>query len=139
MTNTTITEGQPTPSFCLPDHTGKTVCLEDFRGKWLVLYFYPRDNTSGCTREAQDFTALKNDFEAEGARILGVSKDSMKSHIRFMEKKELGITLLSDESTEVHQLYGGMENEEELRQRVYGYCEEYFFDRSEGGCGEGVG
>jgi peroxiredoxin Q/BCP len=106
MTNTTITEGQPTPSFCLPDHTGKTVCLEDFRGKWLVLYFYPRDNTAGCTREAKEFSALKDDFTAANAVILGVSKDSVKSHQNFIQKQELTITLLSDEDTGVHQQYG---------------------------------
>lgn len=104
--DTLIEEGQKAPGFCLPDQDENEVCLKDYSGQWLVLYFYPRDNTSGCTREAQDFTALKNDFESEGARILGVSKDSIKSHQRFIETKELGITLLSDESTEVHQLYG---------------------------------
>lgn len=106
MTNTIISEGQPAPSFCLPDHTGKTVCLEDFRGKWLVLYFYPRDNTAGCTREAKEFSALKDDFTAENAVILGVSKDSVKSHQNFIQKHDLTITLLSDEDTSVHQQYG---------------------------------
>jgi peroxiredoxin Q/BCP len=106
MTNTTITEGQPAPSFCLPDQTGETVCLKDFRGKWLVLYFYPRDNTAGCTREAREFSALKDDFTAENAVILGVSKDSVKSHQNFIQKQELTITLLSDEDTSVHQQYG---------------------------------
>jgi peroxiredoxin Q/BCP len=106
MTNTTITEGQPAPSFCLPDQTGETVCLKDFHGKWLVLYFYPRDNTSGCTREAKDFSSLKDGFAAENAVILGVSKDSMKSHQNFIQKQELTIKLLSDEDTSVHQQYG---------------------------------
>lgn len=105
MSNNSLTEGQKAPDFCLPDQNDNEVCLKDFTGKWLVLYFYPRDNTSGCTKEAQDFTALKHDFEAEGAAILGVSKDSVKSHIRFIEKKELEITLLSDEDTSVHQKY----------------------------------
>lgn len=104
--NALLTEGQEAPEFCLPDQNGKDQCLKDYRGKWVVLYFYPRDNTSGCTREAQDFTMLKDDFEAEGAIVLGVSKDSIASHLRFIEKKELGITLLSDESTGIHQLYG---------------------------------
>ena len=104
--DTLLAEGQKAPQFCLPDQDGKEICLKDNRGKWIVFYFYPRDNTSGCTREAQDFTALKEEFDSEGALILGISKDSIASHLRFIEKKELGITLLSDESTDIHQLYG---------------------------------
>lgn len=105
MSKNSLTEGQKAPQFCLPDQNENNVCLKDFAGKWTVLYFYPKDNTSGCTKEAQDFTALKNDFESENAVILGVSKDSVKSHIKFIEKKELGITLLSDEDTSVHRKY----------------------------------
>ncbi|WP_340818958.1 thioredoxin-dependent thiol peroxidase [Methanolobus sp. WCC4] len=105
MSKNSLTEGQKAPDLCLPDQNENEVCLKELAGKWVVLYFYPKDNTSGCTKEAQDFTALKADFEAEGATILGVSKDSIKSHIRFIEKKELGITLLSDEDTSVHQKY----------------------------------
>ncbi|MDW7733371.1 MAG: thioredoxin-dependent thiol peroxidase [Methanolobus sp.] len=104
--DTLIQEGQKAPDFCLPDQEGKEVCLKDNIGKWFVLYFYPRDNTSGCTREAQEFKTLKDEFKAEGAVILGVSKDSIESHLKFIEKKELGITLLSDESTDIHKLYG---------------------------------
>ena len=105
MSKNSLMEGQKAPDFCLPDQNENEVCLKDFTGKWLVLYFYPKDNTSGCTKEAQDFTALKGDFESENAVILGVSKDSVKSHVKFIEKKELGITLLSDEDTSVHQKY----------------------------------
>lgn len=105
MSKNSLTEEQKAPEFCLLDQNEEEVCLKNFAGKWVILYFYPKDNTSGCTREAQDFTALRSDFEAEGAAILGVSKDSIKSHIRFIEKKELGITLLSDEDTSIHQKY----------------------------------
>ncbi|WMW24428.1 thioredoxin-dependent thiol peroxidase [Methanolobus sediminis] len=105
MSKNSLTEGQKAPDFCLPDQDENNICLKDLEGKWVVLYFYPKDNTSGCTKEAQDFTALKADFESENAVILGISKDSIKSHIKFIEKKELGITLLSDESTDIHQLY----------------------------------
>jgi peroxiredoxin Q/BCP len=105
MSKSSLTEGQKAPDFCLPDQNENSVCLKDFDGKWIVLYFYPKDNTSGCTREAQDFTSLKGDFESENAVVLGVSKDSVKSHIKFIEKKELGITLLSDEETTIHQKY----------------------------------
>ena len=100
-----LTEGELAPEFCLPDQNSNNVCLKDHSGKWLVLYFYPRDNTSGCTREAQDFTLLQNEFTKNNAVILGVSKDTVASHQKFIEKKELGITLLSDESTEVQQAY----------------------------------
>jgi peroxiredoxin Q/BCP len=105
MSKSSLTEGQKAPDFCLPDQNENSVCLKDFDGKWIVLYFYPKDNTSGCTREAQDFTSLKGDFESENAVVLGVSKDSVKSHVKFIEKKELGITLLSDEETTIHQKY----------------------------------
>ncbi|WP_094227824.1 thioredoxin-dependent thiol peroxidase [Methanolobus psychrotolerans] len=105
MSKNSLTEGQKAPEFCLPDQNGNEVCLKDFKGKWIVLYFYPKDNTSGCTKEAQDFTALKDAFTSENAVILGLSKDSVKSHISFIEKKELGITLLSDEDTAVHKKY----------------------------------
>lgn len=91
--------------FCLPDQNGKEICLKDLKGKWVVLYFYPRDNTAGCTKEAQDFTSLKAAFEDEGAMILGVSRDSTASHQKFIEKKELTITLLSDMEITVHKLY----------------------------------
>ncbi len=106
MTNEQLSEGQDAPDFCLPDQTNETVCLKDLKGKWIVLYFYPRDNTSGCTKEAQDFTALKEEFAKNNAVILGNSKDTVLSHQKFIEKKELAITLLSDESTEVQQAYG---------------------------------
>ena len=106
MSKNSLKEGQKAPDFYLPDQNGNEVCLKDFEGKWLVLYFYPRDNTSGCTREAREFSALKDDFTAEDAAILGVSKDSMKSHQNFIQKQEITITLLSDEDTSVHQQYG---------------------------------
>jgi peroxiredoxin Q/BCP len=105
MSKNSLTEGQKAPDFCLPDQNENNVCLKDFAGQWVVLYFYPKDNTSGCTKEAQDFTALKSDFESENAVIFGVSKDSVKSHVKFIEKKELGITLLSDEEKTIHQKY----------------------------------
>ncbi|MCD4806575.1 MAG: peroxiredoxin, partial [Methanococcoides sp.] len=68
-------------------------------------YFYPKDNTSGCSIEAMEFTKLKGEFEKENALVIGVSKDSQASHKKFIDKKELGITLLSDEDTEVQQSY----------------------------------
>ncbi len=98
--------GEQAPDFCLPNQDGEEICLRDFRGKWVVLYFYPKDNTPGCTTEALDFTALKEEFEKEGAVILGVSPDSIKRHQNFIAKKNLTITLLSDEDKEVLKKYG---------------------------------
>ena len=98
--------GDPAPDFCLPDQNGTEHCLKDYRGKWVVLYFYPRDNTSGCTAEAREFTELKPEFERLGAVILGVSKDSVQSHQKFVAKHNLGITLLSDPEHRVLETYG---------------------------------
>jgi len=98
--------GDKAPDFCLPNQDNEEICLRDFSGSWVVLYFYPKDNTPGCTTEALDFTALKDEFEKEGAVILGVSPDSVKRHQNFIAKKELQITLLSDEEKEVAQKYG---------------------------------
>lgn len=91
-----ITEGARAPDFCLIDKDEKEVCLADYRGKWVVLYFYPKDNTSGCTIEATDFTSLKDEFKKLDAEILGVSVDSAASHRTFADKHHLTITLLSD-------------------------------------------
>jgi peroxiredoxin Q/BCP len=94
------------PDFCLPNQDDIEICLRDLRGKWIVLYFYPRDNTPGCTTQACDFTQAAPDFSELDAVILGVSADSTKKHRNFIEKKDLGITLLSDEDTTVMQEYG---------------------------------
>lgn len=98
--------GDPAPSFCLPDSDGGDVCLEDFKGRWVVLYFYPKDNTSGCTREALDFTCMLKEFESLGATVLGVSPDSVESHRRFMAKHGLKVRLLSDPEKKVIKAYG---------------------------------
>jgi peroxiredoxin Q/BCP len=94
------------PDFCLPDKDNNNICLNDFRGKWVILYFYPKDNTKGCTLEAVDFTENLKDFETMNAVILGVSPDSPKSHANFAEKHQLTITLLSDPDHVVLEQYG---------------------------------
>ncbi|MEA3523075.1 MAG: peroxiredoxin [Campylobacterota bacterium] len=94
------------PEFCLPNQDDVEICLRDLKGKWLVLYFYPKDNTPGCTTEACEFTEAMPAFEDMSAVILGVSADSTQKHRNFIAKKELDITLLSDESTEMMQEYG---------------------------------
>ena len=98
--------GQQAPLFCLPNQENEQVCLENFKGKWVVVYFYPKDNTSGCTKEAIDFTERKKDFEQLGVEIIGISKDSIESHQKFIKKHNLGIILLSDTTKEVHKAYG---------------------------------
>lgn len=99
-------EGDPAPSFALPDHAGQTVTLEGFAGRPLVLYFYPKDDTPGCTTEALNFSALAAEFNAAGAAILGVSPDPVKSHGKFREKHKLGIALASDEDKSMLEAYG---------------------------------
>jgi peroxiredoxin Q/BCP len=93
--------GSKVPTFCLPDWAGKQQCLSDFRGKWVVVYFYPKDNTAGCTREAMDFSEQQPDFERRSAAIIGISPDSPVSHEKFAEKHHLRVLLLSDEQHEV--------------------------------------
>jgi len=98
--------GDAVPDFCLPNQDEEEICLRDIRGRWIVLYFYPKDNTPGCTTEACNFTDALPDFEGLGAIVLGVSPDSPKKHRNFIEKKELKITLLSDEEKELCKTFG---------------------------------
>jgi len=97
--------GDTVVDFCLPNQDEEEICLRDIKGKWIVLYFYPKDNTPGCTTEACDFTAALPDFEGLNAVVLGVSPDSPKKHRNFIEKKDLKITLLSDEEKELCQMF----------------------------------
>ena len=92
----TLKVGNKAPNFTLPNQNGDSVRLDDFKGKWLVVYFYPRDDTPGCTVEAKDFTELKNDFEKNETAILGVSPDNEAKHCKFIDKHELKIDLLAD-------------------------------------------
>ncbi len=98
--------GDAVPDFCLPNQDEEEICFRDIKGKWIVLYFYPKDNTPGCTTEALEFTEALPDFEGLNALVLGVSPDSPKKHRNFIEKKGLKITLLADEEKEVCQLFG---------------------------------
>ena len=97
--------GTVAPDFTLPDQNGTTHSLSDYRGKKVILYFYPKDNTAGCTKQACNFKELMPQFREKGAVILGVSKDSVASHKRFEEKYGLPFTLLSDEEKTVLQAY----------------------------------
>ena len=98
--------GQPAPDFTLPRDGGTTVTLSAIRPGKAVVYFYPKDDTSGCTLEAQEFTALAAAFAAAGTTVIGISKDSVKSHDKFCAKYGLGIVLVSDESTTTAEDYG---------------------------------
>ncbi len=92
--------------FSLPDQNNTTVTLNDFKGKYLIIYFYPKDNTPGCTLESKNFTELLPEFKKLGAEVIGVSPDSPKSHCSFIEKQDLKLTLLSDEEKTMLQDYG---------------------------------
>jgi peroxiredoxin Q/BCP len=98
--------GDQAPEFSLPNQDGKEVRLADFQGRWVILYFYPKDNTPGCTREAIDFTRHLPELENLGAVVLGVSPDSTKSHCNFQQKHSLKVTLLSDPTHQVLSAYG---------------------------------
>ncbi len=98
--------GMKAPEFTLQDQDGREVSLADYRGKKVVLYFYPKDSTPGCTRQACAFAGSLSEIKAQGAVVLGVSKDSVASHRKFADKYGLPFTLLSDPQLEAIQAYG---------------------------------
>lgn len=100
-----LAEGDPAPGFRLQSSEGGTFSLSSMKGSNVILYFYPEDDTSGCTKEACAFRDSLPRFEGADAVILGVSKDSLESHRKFIDKYSLNFTLLSDENLEVHKLY----------------------------------
>lgn len=98
--------GQDAPEFCVPNQDDVEICFRDIKGKWIVLYFYPKDNTPGCTTEACDFTTTLPAFDDLDAIVMGVSPDSPAKHRNFIEKKDIGFTLLSDEEKTMCEAYG---------------------------------
>jgi len=98
--------GQTAPSFCALNQDDIEICSRDLLGKWIVLYFYPKDLTPGCTNQACDFTSAEPEFDNLDAIILGVSPDDTQKHRKFIEKKELSITLLSDTEKKMCEDYG---------------------------------
>ncbi|HNT54693.1 MAG TPA: thioredoxin-dependent thiol peroxidase [Anaerolineaceae bacterium] len=102
----TITVGANAPQFSLPDENGTLHQLSDYLGRWVVLYFYPKDDTPGCTTEACGFRDQFADYEHAGVVVLGVSPDGVKSHARFKAKHALPFTLLSDEGHQICEVYG---------------------------------
>jgi thioredoxin-dependent peroxiredoxin len=101
-----ISANQPAPSFNLPDQDGQMRSLEEFRGKPVVLYFYPKDDTPGCTTEACNFRDDYHIYQQHGVVILGISPDSAKSHTKFINKFNLPFTLLADEGHQIAEAYG---------------------------------
>lgn len=124
--------GDKAPEFCLPDAEKGETCLKDMKGKWVVLYFYPKDNTPGCTMEALEFTAAEEDFEEKNAVILGVSPDSTKSHAKFKEKHDLGITLLSDTEKKILRNYGVWQKKKMFGREYMGVVRSTFLIDTEG-------
>lgn len=102
----TIADGMTPPDFELPDGDGTMVKLSALRGRPVVVYFYPKDDTAGCTAEAKDFTCLAQDFRDAGAELLGISPDSPASHRKFQEKHALDVRLLADEARSAAEAYG---------------------------------
>jgi thioredoxin-dependent peroxiredoxin len=101
-----VEEGKKAPAFALPDQDGKSVALKDFAGKRLVLYFYPRDNTPGCTTEALGFRDAAAKLKKLNTTVLGISKDSGESHCKFIAKHELNFSLLTDKDGKMLEQYG---------------------------------
>jgi len=101
-----LVRGAEAPDFTLPRDGGGTISLSEFRGRPVVLFFYPKDDTEGCTMEAKDFTAAKADFDAAGVALIGLSPDPVKKHDRFVQKHALAVPLASDESHETLEAYG---------------------------------
>ena len=114
--------GTKAPEFTLLNQDGKEVSLSDFKGKKIVLYFYSKDNTSGCTKQACGFAERYPDFLEKGAEVIGVSKDSVESHRIFANKYNLKFTLLSDIDKNVIQSY-------DVWKEIYGCCKNHVFDR----------
>lgn len=101
-----LTIGQKAPDFTLSDQNGNSVSLSDFVGKKVILYFYPKDNTPGCTRQACAFAGVYGEFQKRGVAVIGISRDSVASHAKFAEKHSLPFILLADPDLEVIGAYG---------------------------------
>ncbi len=121
-----LLENKKAPAFTLKDSDGNKVSLKNFNGKWLVLYFYPKDNTPGCTTEAIDFSCAADKFQKAGAAIIGISPDSEQSHQKFIAKHELGFTLLSDPEHKVIEKYGAWQLKKNYGKEYYGVVRSTF-------------
>jgi peroxiredoxin Q/BCP len=124
--------GDPAPSFRLPSTDGNATSLKDYRGKNVVLYFYPKDDTPGCTAEACSFRDTNSELTAAGAVVLGVSTDSMESHNKFRSKHNLNFPLLSDEMAEVAKMYGVWKEKNLYGRRSWGVARATFLIGTDG-------
>lgn len=126
------TLGKPVPDFTLPATGGKDISLSDFRGKNVVVYFYPKDNTPGCTTEGQDFRDSSNTFRRRRTVILGISRDSIKSHENFRAKQEFPFDLLSDTDEQVCKLFDVIKEKNMYGRKVLGIERSTFLIDAEG-------
>jgi len=120
MAKSELKVGIQAPDFVLKNQGESDVRLSDFKGKWIILYFYPKDNTPGCTVEAIDFTNYLKDFTKMNAVILGVSPDSCRSHVKFVDEQKLKVTLLSDPEHKVIEKYGGWQLKQNYGKEYWG-------------------
>jgi peroxiredoxin Q/BCP len=120
------------PDFCLQDQDHEALCLHDFLGKWVVLYFYPKDNTPGCTLEAISFTRFNDEFEKLNTVVLGISPDSCESHKDFQQKHDLSVTLLSDRNHEALTAYEVWKPKHMFGKEFFGVARSTFIINPEG-------
>ena len=120
------------PEFSLPATSARQICLSELRGKIVVIYFYPKDNTPGCTNESKDFAALNDEFSAAGCEIFGISRDSIKSHENFKAKLELPFDLISDTEEVACEAFGVMKMKNMYGKQVRGIERSTFVIDAEG-------
>lgn len=131
-THKELKAGSKAPLFKLPDADGNTVSLADLKGKWIILYFYPKDNTSGCTTEALDFTSSLPELHSLNCDVIGISPDSCKSHQKFIQQHSLMVKLLSDENKTVLEKYGVWQLKKLYGNEYYGVSRTTFIIDTEG-------
>jgi len=124
--------GDRAPDFRLPSTRGKEVTLKEFRGKDVILYFYPKDDTPGCTAEACSFRDHEGDLSKSGAVVLGVSSDSLESHQKFRDKHDLNFPLLSDQTADIAKMYGAWKEKNMYGRRTWGVARTTFWIGGDG-------
>ncbi len=124
--------GDEAPLFCLPNQDNIEICLRDFRGSFVIIYFYPKDSTPGCTREACDFSVNIKKFLDFNAHVFGISTDSVESHQKFIQKQDLKITLLSDKEHKVCEQYGVWGEKKMYGKTYYGIYRSTFLIHPDG-------
>jgi peroxiredoxin Q/BCP len=127
-----VKEGDKAPAFSLKDHEGKTITLSEFKGKTVVVYFYPKDNTSGCTKEACSFRDVYDQILAQGAVVMGISPDSEASHQKFRERQGLPFYLLADPEHKTAEAYGVWGEKSLYGRKYFGILRTTFIINAEG-------